>query len=180
MRNSNAKGTREAYSLCLITQISPMKFQIRYLILFCALFAVLQCVCALPAPRYATSALVYNSRSGSKPVTVYFSSYSSCSGLFSSSANTSVSCPPANSMKMSASVPTRVSATFGDVSIRGSTSSSVWPVSSVYVAGVTIRISSIISSFPGVVSPLGIGIGAPVPGQRVIKVVSGIYISIPS
>jgi hypothetical protein len=158
-----------------------MKFLKGFLLFICALAAVMQSVRALPAPRFATSALVYNSRTGSSSVSIRFSSYSSCLGEFSSSSNSSsVSCPPVDYMKMSASVPSRVSATFGAVSKRGSSASSVWPISYITVNGRTIPIYEISGSFPGVVSPLGVGIGAPVSGQRVIKVINGVYFSVPS
>jgi len=176
------KTTKEKVKFCIIEYIfiiSDMKLSKVLALVVFGLLMVVQCAWALPAPTYATSALVRNAGRTSVPVVLTFGAEVSCLGSNSTVDVSSIGCSH-NSMKMSATVPPKVSSTMGPVSIESGSTSQVWPIAYIVVGSTRVPIGELSRFFSGVVSPLGIGIGAPVSGQRVIKTVSGIYFSVPT
>jgi len=174
--------SKEKVKFCIIEYlfiISDMKLSKVLVLVVFGLLMVVQCAWALPAPTYATSALVRNAGRTSVPVVLTFGAEVSCLGSNSTVDVSSIGCSH-NSMKMSATVPPKVSSTMGPVSIESGSTSQVWPIAYIVVGSTRVPIGELSRFFSGVVSPLGIGIGAPVSGQRVIKTVSGIYFSVPT
>jgi hypothetical protein len=174
--------SKEKVKFCIIEYIfiiSDMKLSKVLALVVFGLLMVVQCAWALPAPTYATSALVRNAGRTSVPVVLTFGAEVSCLGSNSTVDVSSIGCSH-NSMKMSATVPPKVSSTMGPVSIESGSTSQVWPIAYIVVGSTRVPIGELSRFFSGVVSPLGIGIGAPVSGQRVIKTVSGIYFSVPT